>query len=229
MLDLPVALAYVRQSPKSYAVAAQLPERRRARGGVAEGVGQPRSGRLGDARVQRRRHDRTPRAQMAAHRTAGRRGRTGAGAEDRECARPSRRTRALAEIVEISSPKGAPWEFLVIFATLLLGPVVLTRARARDRRPAAGRLRDRSARPRPDRLGQQHAPRPRPARPAVSDVRRRCRARPEPAASLPALGDRVRAAHVRVPDGRRDRRSGSRSGGKPPPRSCSARCWPRTR
>jgi Kef-type K+ transport system membrane component KefB len=36
---------------------------------------------------------------------------------------------ALAEIVEISSPKGAPWEFLVIFATLLLGPVVLRRAR----------------------------------------------------------------------------------------------------
>jgi Kef-type K+ transport system membrane component KefB len=36
---------------------------------------------------------------------------------------------ALAEIVDISSPKGAPWEFLVIFATLLLGPVVLRRAR----------------------------------------------------------------------------------------------------
>src|SRR5271154_1847874 len=36
---------------------------------------------------------------------------------------------ALAAIVDISSPKGAPWEFLVIFATLLLGPVVLRRAR----------------------------------------------------------------------------------------------------
>jgi Kef-type K+ transport system membrane component KefB len=35
----------------------------------------------------------------------------------------------LAAIVEISSPKGAPWEFLVIFATLLLGPVVIERAR----------------------------------------------------------------------------------------------------
>jgi Kef-type K+ transport system membrane component KefB len=36
---------------------------------------------------------------------------------------------AIAEIVEVSSPKGAPWEFLVIFATLLLGPVILKRAR----------------------------------------------------------------------------------------------------
>jgi Kef-type K+ transport system membrane component KefB len=35
----------------------------------------------------------------------------------------------LAAIVEISSPKGAPWEFLMIFATLLLGPVVIERAR----------------------------------------------------------------------------------------------------
>jgi Kef-type K+ transport system membrane component KefB len=34
-----------------------------------------------------------------------------------------------ATIVEVSSPKGAPWEFLVIFATLLLGPVVIERAR----------------------------------------------------------------------------------------------------
>ena len=35
----------------------------------------------------------------------------------------------LGSIVELSSPKGAPWEFLVLFATLLLGPVVLRRAR----------------------------------------------------------------------------------------------------
>jgi Kef-type K+ transport system membrane component KefB len=35
----------------------------------------------------------------------------------------------LASIVELSSPKGAPWEFLVIFAVLLLGPVVIERAR----------------------------------------------------------------------------------------------------
>ncbi len=38
-------------------------------------------------------------------------------------------TGSLATIVDISSPKGAPWEFLVIFATLLLGPVILRRAR----------------------------------------------------------------------------------------------------
>ncbi len=36
---------------------------------------------------------------------------------------------AFAEIVDLSSPKGAPWEFLVVFATLLLGPVLLKRAR----------------------------------------------------------------------------------------------------
>ena len=36
---------------------------------------------------------------------------------------------AMAAIVNVSSPKGAPWEFLVVFATLLLGPVVLRRAR----------------------------------------------------------------------------------------------------
>jgi Kef-type K+ transport system membrane component KefB len=35
----------------------------------------------------------------------------------------------LASIVELSSPKGPPWEFLVIFATLLLGPVLVERAR----------------------------------------------------------------------------------------------------
>ena len=36
---------------------------------------------------------------------------------------------AMAAVVDISSPKGAPWEFLVIFVTLLLGPVLLRRAR----------------------------------------------------------------------------------------------------
>ncbi len=36
---------------------------------------------------------------------------------------------ALAEVVELSTPKGAPWEFLIIFATLLLGPAIVERAR----------------------------------------------------------------------------------------------------
>lgn len=36
---------------------------------------------------------------------------------------------AIATVVDLSSPKGPPWEFLVIFATLLLGPVVVERAR----------------------------------------------------------------------------------------------------
>jgi Kef-type K+ transport system membrane component KefB len=36
---------------------------------------------------------------------------------------------AIATLVDISSPKGAPWEFLVVFATLLLGPVLVQRAR----------------------------------------------------------------------------------------------------
>jgi Kef-type K+ transport system membrane component KefB len=35
----------------------------------------------------------------------------------------------IASLVDISSPKGAPWEFLVIFATLLIGPLVVQRAR----------------------------------------------------------------------------------------------------
>ncbi len=35
----------------------------------------------------------------------------------------------FASLLEISSPKGAPWEFLVIFATLLLGPLLVQRAR----------------------------------------------------------------------------------------------------
>ena len=34
-----------------------------------------------------------------------------------------------ASLVDISSPKGAPWEFLVLFATLLLGPALVERAR----------------------------------------------------------------------------------------------------
>jgi len=35
---------------------------------------------------------------------------------------------ALGSVVDISSPKGPPWEFLVVFATLLLGPVLFKRA-----------------------------------------------------------------------------------------------------
>jgi Kef-type K+ transport system membrane component KefB len=35
----------------------------------------------------------------------------------------------LASLIELSSPKGAEWEFLVIFAVLLLGPVLVERAR----------------------------------------------------------------------------------------------------
>jgi Kef-type K+ transport system membrane component KefB len=35
----------------------------------------------------------------------------------------------IASLVDISSPKGAPWEFLVVFATLLIGPLVVQRAR----------------------------------------------------------------------------------------------------
>jgi Kef-type K+ transport system membrane component KefB len=34
----------------------------------------------------------------------------------------------LLALVEISTPKGAPWEFLVVFAVLLLGPVLFRRA-----------------------------------------------------------------------------------------------------
>lgn len=33
-----------------------------------------------------------------------------------------------AALIEISSPKGAPWEFLIVFAVLLLGPVLFRRA-----------------------------------------------------------------------------------------------------
>jgi Kef-type K+ transport system membrane component KefB len=35
----------------------------------------------------------------------------------------------IASILHITSPKGPPWEFLVVFATLLLGPVIFRRAR----------------------------------------------------------------------------------------------------
>lgn len=34
----------------------------------------------------------------------------------------------IATVLHISSPKGPPWEFLVVFATLLLGPVIFRRA-----------------------------------------------------------------------------------------------------
>ncbi len=34
----------------------------------------------------------------------------------------------MLALIEISSPKGAPWEFLVVFAVLLLGPVLFRRA-----------------------------------------------------------------------------------------------------
>jgi Kef-type K+ transport system membrane component KefB len=34
----------------------------------------------------------------------------------------------MIALIEISTPKGAPWEFLVVFATLLLGPVLFRRA-----------------------------------------------------------------------------------------------------
>jgi Kef-type K+ transport system membrane component KefB len=34
----------------------------------------------------------------------------------------------ISALIEISSPKGAPWEFLVVFAVLLLGPVLFRRA-----------------------------------------------------------------------------------------------------
>jgi Kef-type K+ transport system membrane component KefB len=36
---------------------------------------------------------------------------------------------AMGSVIDISSPKGPPWEFLVVFATLLLGPVIVERAR----------------------------------------------------------------------------------------------------
>ncbi len=36
---------------------------------------------------------------------------------------------AMASVIDVSSPKGPPWEFLVVFATLLLGPVIVERAR----------------------------------------------------------------------------------------------------
>ncbi len=38
------------------------------------------------------------------------------------------RAPVMAALVDISSPKGAPWEFLIVFATLLLGPVLFKRA-----------------------------------------------------------------------------------------------------
>jgi Kef-type K+ transport system membrane component KefB len=44
-------------------------------------------------------------------------------------AAPAPARAALATLVELSSPKGAEWEFLVIFAVLLLGPVLVERAR----------------------------------------------------------------------------------------------------
>ena len=34
----------------------------------------------------------------------------------------------MLALIELSSPKGAPWEFLVVFAVLLLGPVLFRRA-----------------------------------------------------------------------------------------------------
>ena len=34
----------------------------------------------------------------------------------------------MPALIELSSPKGAPWEFLVVFAVLLLGPVLFRRA-----------------------------------------------------------------------------------------------------
>src|ERR1700704_5534143 len=34
----------------------------------------------------------------------------------------------IAALIEISTPKGAPWEFLVVFAVLLIGPVLFRRA-----------------------------------------------------------------------------------------------------
>ncbi len=37
-------------------------------------------------------------------------------------------SRPLLALVELSTPKGAPWEFLVVFAVLLLGPVLFRRA-----------------------------------------------------------------------------------------------------
>jgi len=35
----------------------------------------------------------------------------------------------MMALIELSTPKGAPWEFLIIFGTLLLGPVISRRAR----------------------------------------------------------------------------------------------------
>ena len=134
--------------------------------------------------------------------------------EDRRMTALAAHAPIMAALVDISSPKGAPWEFLILFATLLLGPVLFKRARrARHHRAAAGRLRDRPTRAQPDRLGQRHAARPRSARAAVSDVRRRRRARPEPAAHPSPLDRRLRTAHVRLPDdARHDRRPRARLG-----------------
>ncbi len=103
-------------------------ERRRARGGAAEGLGQRAGGRLGDPRIHRRRHDREPRQTLAGHRHQRRSGRNHPGSEDRTAV--SALHASFGALVELSTPKGAPWEFLVLFATVLLGPVILARARA---------------------------------------------------------------------------------------------------
>src|ERR1700740_1088255 len=65
---------------------------------------------------------------MAGHRPAGRARRRGPGAEDRRMTALAAHAPVMAALVDISSPKGAPWEFLVVFATLLLGPALFKRA-----------------------------------------------------------------------------------------------------
>ena len=67
----------------------------------------------------------------------------------------------------------------MLFLVVILGPPLVERgARPGPDRPAPRRLPDRPQRPRAARRRQHHDPRPRPARPALPDVRRRGRARP---------------------------------------------------
>ena len=128
MLDLPVALAYARESPSAYAVAAQLPSEDVLAAALPKGsenleaVDSGIRALMSDGTI-----DRLAREWLHTSVSEGQDEQV-AGAEDRTVT-PLHLQLAGGALVDLSSPKGAPWEFLVVFGTLLLGPILIERAR----------------------------------------------------------------------------------------------------
>ena len=127
LFDLPAAVAFAKQSGGRLAVAAQLPGVGDDRGGTAAGFRQPRGGRFGHARVHLRRHGQG--SARALGRSRCRRSRAERPAPAHDAQLMGALLQSLPLGITLTAPEGPAWDFLVLFAVVILGPPLVTRAR----------------------------------------------------------------------------------------------------